>query len=107
MCLNHQRITLARFRVNWLVQPAFPIPPFFVFPGVNAGLRQLDIFELWIGVPDDPRPLFVCSNEPWRLIESLFHCDFETAMPDFSPLFSLPCDLPHTVDLAPVLGGAT
>src|SRR5437879_251886 len=106
MRLNHQRITLARFVVNWLVQPAFPIPPFFVFPCVNAGPRQVDIFELWIGVPDNPRSVFVCSNEHWRLIEPLFHSDLETAICDFGSPFAMPCDLPRTIDHTPVFGGA-
>ena len=37
----------------------------------------VDVLELRIGVPDNPRCSFVCANQERRLIERLLHSDIE------------------------------
>src|SRR6266481_412815 len=102
MRLNHQGVPLSRVVIARSVQSAFPVASFFVLPCVNASLPQFDVFELRIGIPNDSRFLFSCSNQQRRLIEPLFHSDFETAISDFRLALDLPNDLPSAVSCSSI-----
>src|SRR5260370_39963905 len=105
MRLKRQRIAVSRFVVARFEEPPPPLSPFFVLPAVNAASTEIDVLELRIGVPNDPRCQFVCSNQQRRLIESLLYCDFEQLMICYGYRLALLCSLPSTVRRSSVLRG--
>src|SRR6267378_6058412 len=104
MRLNHQRVMLSGFEVDRFIQPTFEFQPFSILPGVNASLPQFEVLELWIGIPDDSRCLFVGSDEQGRLFETLLYRDFEIAMARLVFSLTVPGDLPRAIWRASVFG---
>ena len=105
MSLNHQWIALRTHVVHGPKKPSRPISPVFVLPFVDAGVSQLHALELWIGVPDDSRFLFIRSNQQRRLIDPLFDADVET--PTLRLTLDLSSHLPGTLRRPSVLGSST
>src|ERR1700733_9539051 len=87
--LNHERVSLACLVAARLEQSPSPVLSLLVFPGINARLSQVDVLELRVGIPDRFRCVFVRSNKQRRLVEPLFHSDFQPIMPNFGHAFEL------------------
>src|SRR6266851_2595513 len=97
MCLNYERISLARLIVIWLIQHTARFPTFLVLPSVNVSLSHFDVLELWIGVPDDSRYFFVGGNQHGRFVKALLYVDFKSVLPERGRALDLCGEVPRTV----------
>src|SRR5438876_442337 len=106
MRLYYQRIPLSRVVTYRLVESAFPLSTLLVLPFVDAGITQLDVPELRIGIPNDPRCLLICGKELRRFVEPLLHDNLKRVTLDSRFTFDMLSDLPTSVGRTSVLSVA-
>src|SRR5439155_1014318 len=74
-----------------LIKPAFPLASVRIFPTVNAGLRQIEVSELRIRVPKQPRRFFIGRDENLGILDTLRYFEFKSAGSGFLLPYRLPC----------------